>query len=384
MNRQHFFKTGIFLYAGILFLPALYSQNNPRLDFIKGDIKAKTAAVKEAAEKGDYSLCIKGMDFAMENAELLLNDEDTIALLNESILSIQKNSLLSDSDVSSKLCDVFKTYTSDTVKENVISRFKTFPSNAAVSIVNAYISQAIQNSVPMTQTVRTSIQFLKTNGNTTSFRLLFVADVLDVWNQEHDFIAGAWGPLANNSESEILQLLSGADMDEKLAILNAVKENPYVLKKIKGEVAENALSEAIYNVDDSSQSVIKLQLASFKLISDSMWTRASSLSLSYFQIAKKEYESGYITALDFCSVIEGLTHVATAKTGEVLSQYLDLLNRSMEAKSAPEKVVVLSVINALGGLGDKTAFDSLLYVTYLEYPEEVISCARNALAKLKW
>ena len=45
---------------------------------------------------------------------------------------------------------------------------------------------------------------------------------------------------------------------------------------------------------------------------------------------------------------------------------------------------MLSLINSLGEMGDKAAFDSLLYATYLDYPEEVIAAAKNALAKLKW
>ena len=56
----------------------------------------------------------------------------------------------------------------------------------------------------------------------------------------------------------------------------------------------------------------------------------------------------------------------------------------MEQNRAPSQAVVLSVINALGGLGDKTAFDGLLYVTYLNYPEDIVKAAKTALTKLKW
>ena len=56
----------------------------------------------------------------------------------------------------------------------------------------------------------------------------------------------------------------------------------------------------------------------------------------------------------------------------------------MKSGAVPEEAVVLSVINALGGLGDKTAFDCLLYVTYLNYPEAVVKAAKTALTKLKW
>ena len=46
--------------------------------------------------------------------------------------------------------------------------------------------------------------------------------------------------------------------------------------------------------------------------------------------------------------------------------------------------VVIAVINTLGAIGDKTAIDSLLDVTYLTYPESVLSAAQNALLELKW
>ena len=82
--------------------------------------------------------------------------------------------------------------------------------------------------------------------------------------------------------------------------------------------------------------------------------------------------------------IGDIAAVACAETGQVLSSYLDFLNKSMESDNAPVEAVVLSVIHALGGLGDKTAFDYLLYVTYLDYPQEVTDAARTALAQLKW
>ena len=83
-------------------------------------------------------------------------------------------------------------------------------------------------------------------------------------------------------------------------------------------------------------------------------------------------------------MITNIASVASEETGQVLSAYLDLLNKRAEENNAPVEVVVLSVINSLGDLGDKAAFDYQLSVTYLNYPEEVTAAARTALAKLKW
>lgn len=42
------------------------------------------------------------------------------------------------------------------------------------------------------------------------------------------------------------------------------------------------------------------------------------------------------------------------------------------------------MIDSLAKLGDKSAFDYLLYVGYLEYPESIKKAARDALSGLKW
>ena len=79
-----------------------------------------------------------------------------------------------------------------------------------------------------------------------------------------------------------------------------------------------------------------------------------------------------------------MAQVSCPDTGRFLSHYLDSLNNDMKSGAVPEEAVVLSVIKALGGLGDKAAFDYLLSVTYLDYPSDVTDAARLALAKLKW
>ena len=46
--------------------------------------------------------------------------------------------------------------------------------------------------------------------------------------------------------------------------------------------------------------------------------------------------------------------------------------------------IILAVINALGAIGDKTAFDSLLAVSYLDYNDQILQAARKALSGLRF
>ena len=115
------------------------------------------------------------------------------------------------------------------------------------------------------------------------------------------------------------------------------------------------------------------------------WTRASSTVAKFFPLAQKEFEVGLITESDFLEIISCLQTLATTHSVAVLLDYLGTLNSLMAVSSETfNESVILTVINALGALGDKSSFDNLLYVTYLPYPETVVTAARNALAGLKW
>ena len=91
-----------------------------------------------------------------------------------------------------------------------------------------------------------------------------------------------------------------------------------------------------------------------------------------------------MSAEKFATTIINVATIGSSDIGNILSTYLDSLNKSMEQGNAPATTVILAVIKSLGSLGDKTAFDYLLYVTYLDYPEVVTSAAKEALANLKW
>ncbi|MCK5007173.1 MAG: hypothetical protein KAR73_07275, partial [Spirochaetales bacterium] len=74
------------------------------------------------------------------------------------------------------------------------------------------------------------------------------------------------------------------------------------------------------------------------------------------------------------------THEAAVR----LTQYLVLLNSYTERLREFDNIIVLAVIENLGSLGDKTAFDDLLYAQYLSYSSEIKKAARDALENLKW
>ncbi|MCH5294590.1 MAG: hypothetical protein J1F14_01635 [Treponema sp.] len=382
-------KNFFLIYALILALPLSARGTDPdRARYLLGDIREKTAAVESAAQGGNAELAAEALDFVLQEYHTLGEDEGVISLAIASVRALSDLAGTGEQQaVSALLGKVFYTFHDSALRIAALTSLAAFPSAGNVSIINAYVSEKVQSGAPMDDVLLAAIKSLKTIGNRTSFNLLFVADLLGIWSDYSDALADSYGPLANSCGREILNILSTVSVEQKLVVLTNVVKNPHISEKIQGEVAENALSQAIYTAGDSpepSESLIGLQLLSLRTIADTHWTRASDMVTEFFSIARNEFDGGSIDAVQFAGVIRDIASVASADMGQVLSQYLDALNKSAETGTMPEEVVILAVINALGGLGDKVAFDYLLYVTYLDYPEKVTQAARNALANLKW
>ncbi len=368
----------------------LYAAPQYEVDFVKGDITKKIKAVNQGARSHDSELLIKALNFAFEATADIGDDKDISSLVKTVVVNLDSRFMNQEqrATVSSLLANVFKTYPENDIRLAVLDRFSAFPVANNVSLVNAFVSEKAQQAAPMDDVLLESIRLLKQIGNKTSFNVLFTADLMGVWKDYSFVIEEALAPLINSNEAETLNLFNNARTGDRLKILRILQENTIITKKIKGRVAETALSVAISKAGESQEKLVhedvELQLLALQLIADTKWTRSAKNATAYFDIARDEYEDGMLADEQFAAVVTNVASVACSDTGRVLSSYLDFLNKSMETNGAPAEAVVLSVIKALGGLGDKTAFDYLLYVTYLDYPEYITNAARNALTQLKW
>ena len=127
-----------------------------------------------------------------------------------------------------------------------------------------------------------------------------------------------------------------------------------------------------------------MQLSALDILSQNSWTRASASALSYFQTSKKLYENRSMSEEQFKTVITSLRNIAPLDAVTPLISYLEELNDQTEKGNVVSSEITLAVINTLGAIGDKAAFDSLLAVTYLNYEESVLTAAREALSGLRW
>lgn len=384
------------LFSQVFFLFAQNADNEKLIKFIKGNISEKTSAVREASGAESILLALKAIDFSLENKDLLGNDRELEGLAVAAILSISPDYIKNANDsqksiIVSQFINLFNKFsTSNTVAIATLTKYSSLyeylQDRQFVETLNFFLkSQEIKKT---DESVMTSVfNTLQLIGNSETFLILY--DIFDDKNYAHlkNEIENTLVSLSFISQNEIIGLLETADVKDLSQIFKIIKKNSKISKNYVCDVSEKVISKSILLLGSSSfvsQEDILVQLEALNNLSDNKWTRASLVAVSYFQFAKKIYNQNLMTETQFESVINCLSNVSPVDAVIPLTAYLEELNRQKENETDVSSAIVLSVIKTLGAIGDKSAFDSLLAVTYLDYDESILSAARKALSGLRW
>ena len=382
----------------IILLTSAFSvfAQTTKIKFIKGNISDKTSAVREASPEEAEWISSQAVSFCLENKEILGNDRELDGLAVAAILSYSPEIVkkLSEEDKEKLTANLISLFTefnkSSTVQIAVISKTVTLkdivPSAAFTALLNSYLKTSDVKSAD-SGVFKACVSALEVTGNEESFKILygFLSD--NSYSSYNKEIEKAVIALIPNAMNEVAELIKGSDMKKIVEIFELAQKNSQISKKNLCEIAENVLSESILYIDNSSGTSaenIKVQLTALKILDDNNWTRASATALSYFAISKKLYDRNNMTEEQFKTVITSLRNISPLDAVSPLISYLEELNARTENGSSVASQIVLAVINTLGAIGDKAAFDSLLAVTYLNYEESVLTAAREALSGLRW
>lgn len=384
------------LFSQVFFLFAQNADNEKLIKFIKGNISEKTSAVREASGAESILLALKAIDFSLENKDLLGNDRELEGLAVAAILSISPDYIKNANDsqksiIVSQFINLFNKFsTSNTVAIATLTKYSSLyeylQDRQFVETLNFFLkSQEIKKTdESVMKSVFNTLQMI---GNSETFLILY--DIFDDKNYAHlkNEIENTLVSLSFISQNEIIGLLETADIKDLSQIFKIIKKNSKISKNYVCDVSEKVISKSILLLGSSSfvsQEDILVQLEALNNLSDNKWTRASLVAVSYFQFAKKIYNQNLMTETQFESVINCLSNVSPVDAVNPLTAYLEELNRQKENETDVSSAIVLSVIKTLGAIGDKSAFDSLLAVTYLDYDESILSAARKALSGLRW
>lgn len=376
-------KIVLLFLLNIVLLNSVFSQEYEK-KFIKGNISDKTTAVREASGQEGIWLSNKAIEFVLENYELLGNDRELDALAVAAVLSLPNEYVFSlsenDKDIlMNKFIDLFSKFNkSNTVQIAVQSKvlsLKDYINTAPFTdTLNKFLqsSSVLASDSSLLKSVINSLGFI---GNNISFTILYNYLNDKRFSNYTNEIEQSVTSLISISMNEVLQIIHSHDINNIQKIFNLVKQSNNISTANLCEISENILI-------DSKQ--VNLQLDALKILNDNKWTRASASVVNFFNESKKNFENKVITENQFVDVINSLVNISPIDAVVPLIKYLGELNSQIEYNGNVSENIALSVINSLGAIGDKSAFDSLLSVTYLNYSETVLSDARQALAGLRW
>lgn len=390
------------LFSNVFFAFAQNNDNENLIKFIKGNISDKTAAVREASGAQSFYLAMKAIEFSLENQNILGQDRELESLAVAAIYSVSPDYIKNANEsqkkiILSQFIKLFSQFqTSNTVAIAALTKYASlyeyFQDNEFAQILNEFLKNRgfSKNNESLFLAVLNTLQVVG-KGNIETFLILYGLYNNKNFSSIKESIENTLTYLSSYSVNEILALLENATLKDLTQIFNFMKENPKIPKNNMCDVSEKVISKSILLLDSSSsesqevvQENIAVQLEALKNLSENRWTRASVTAVSYFQLARKLYNLNIMTDSQFEIVINSLSNIAPVDAALPLTIYLEELNGQKEEGKEISSPVVLSVIKTLGAIGDKSAFDSLLAVTYLNYDESILSAARKALSGLRW
>jgi hypothetical protein len=179
---------------------------------------------------------------------------------------------------------------------------------------------------------------------------------------------------------------------EKLAAFRLGAGNTEFSPAQRGNLAETALevSLALFpgnggeGSDSGHTEASSLGYEAVEVLTALKWTRASPLAIRHFYRVQTDLGNGAAPRERFLEAVNCLGVMGNSESAQVLALQLGYINSQTERGDEFDEDLILALIHALGEIGDKVAFDHLLYIGYINYPERIQAAARESLNRLKW
>ncbi len=260
-----------------------------------------------------------------------------------------------------------------------------------VADLNQYADS--QNSIfasgksPDLVVLTTVFQALGKLGDPSSFPVLFAAMNLGY----SDSVTGIARSALLSIKGDFAAMLQGVVKDrpvaEKKVALQMALDSDKLSDDQKAGIAELALDIGLHSSvsDAASKAALRdLRFAAAASLGARKWSHATSLLIEHLDMTIGEFDKGLVDRNHLLDTLSNLGAMSSHDAAVRLTQYLVLLNSYSEQGKTYDELVVSAVIQNLAALGDKVAFDDLMYTQYLNYPSAVKKAARAALDKLKW
>jgi hypothetical protein len=231
------------------------------------------------------------------------------------------------------------------------------------------------------------LQALGKLGDPSSFPILFSAMYLGYSDQISAVAKDAFLALKGDFKEMLLAVLKDRPLPEKKLALQMALDIDKLTDDQRGQLAEYGLDVGLHvsAADAPGKAILRdIRFQAADTLGAKKWSHATPLLIEHLDTTIGEFDKGLTDRNHLLNAIGDLGAMSSHEAAVRLTQYLVIVNSYTEKGKAYDDLVVLTVLQNLGALGDKVAFDDLMYTQYLNYTAAVKKGARTALDKLKW
>jgi hypothetical protein len=392
----------------LLFLGSVLGAQEPILNsyqrnFMRASLSTKPGILLDAATDDRASEFIGqlyeyALNFSLQNAEILRGDPDLVNLTVIAARGAANSARVQNIEI---LWKVFNSFRDSQARIAALDSLAVLGKGNEQVVENLNQFLANQNSLYRSgmdvdiPTLSACLSALAALGQDSSFPVIFAALTAGYPEPVGTQAARALESLPGDHRANLTEILRKNPPSEKLAIFRAGIAGTRMTSAEKGAFAETALEIGLDTetlVPDSDDALTILCSLAIKALTELKWSRASPEVIKYFYRIQSEYQENrapwerdrLLETIACLGVMDG------PDAAQALSLHLGYLNSQVErtkkdgAAGEYDETIVLAVINALGQLRDKVAFDNLHYVGYVDYPELIKAAARESLNNLQW
>jgi HEAT repeat protein len=388
-----------FILVLFLLVSSLWAQNPQDLlrsfkrNFAIASLDVKIQIVQDAGSSGYAEmgpLYLQAVDYVLDNFSLIETDQRFRQL------AVLANDQMKSSGYAEGKYSIWKLFDLDTetgVRVSCLNALGVLAQGDSEIIEYMNLGLKNQNTIFQTGTVpdvyviSACVRAIGELGDQSSFPVLFNTMALgykdDITASARENLFVLDGELKDN----MIGVIRESDLPEKKMALEMSMESERLGEEGKGEIAQFAMDVGLHTaaVDNPSQKIAReMRYIAAVALSERRWSSATDLAIEHFDTVLLEYDRGLADKRRVVEAIDCLGNMGTHEAAVRLTQYLVLINSYTERIQEFDNTIVLALILNLGKLGDKTAFDDLMYVQYLSYSSEIKNAARDALENLKW
>jgi hypothetical protein len=194
---------------------------------------------------------------------------------------------------------------------------------------------------------------------------------------------GALEVIPGNLHQFLINVILNNPPEEKFAAFRTGANSDRLNVSQRGQLAELALEQGL-NSTEENINMTAMRYSAVLMLTQIRWTRANALAIRHYYRVQSDYLQNAVTKERFIEAIACLGAVGNSDAALVLGLQLGLINARTESTGTYDADITMAIVQALGHIGYNAAFDHLLNVSYLSYPEEIQAAAREAVARLKW